>query len=93
MENMKKRNKNILSKILIFFGTLPFLFLLLLAIKYSITGFDFMFSTSYGFEAFLGTIGIFLFLFWPIYVVGALFIVIGIVCALVIKHRRKHNKV
>lgn len=93
MENMKKRNKNILSKILIFFGTLPFLFVFLMAIINSITGFDFMFNTSYGFEAFWGTIVIYSFLFWPIYVVGALFIVIGIVRALVIKHRRKHNKV
>ena len=91
MESMKKRNR--LSKILVFFGTLPFLFLLLLAIKYSITGFNFMFNTSYGFEAFWGTIVIFLFLFWPIYVVGALFVIIGIVSALVIKHRMKQNKV
>ena len=49
-------------------GLLPFVGILGFAIFSAINGFSFLFSTSYGFDAFGGVILIYSILFWPLYI-------------------------
>ena len=69
--------KHIGWKILLFIGMLPFLIVLGMGVFNSIFGFTFMFDTSYGINAFLDTLLIITFLFWPAYLVGIVLIIIS----------------
>lgn len=79
MNKEKKTKKKIIWKILLFIGTLPFVIILVMSIINAINGFEFLFSTSYGWEAFIGTAVIYSFLFWPAYIVGILLIILSII--------------
>ena len=56
-------------------GLLPFVGILGFAIFSAINGFSFLFSTSYGFDAFGGVILIYSILFWPLYIIGLVLII------------------
>lgn len=64
-------------KILRIIGYTPFIGILLFGIFSMFNGFDFMFSTSHGIEALIGTIIILSIIIWPIYVVGIILIIVS----------------
>ena len=72
-----ENNKNsiVKYKILRFLGYIPFIGILCFAIYSSIFVFSFLFSTSYGLEAFLETIFLFSLFIWPLYIIGAIIII------------------
>ena len=76
------KRKNIVSYILLFIGLIPFVFVLCYGIKNAIIGYSGFCLTEcsldYGFSAFLDTITLFSYLFWPVYLVGVVLIIIGI---------------
>ena len=53
---------------------ISFIFAFCMGMFYSITGFSFLFSTSYGISAFFESILVYSFLFWPLYIVGIIII-------------------
>lgn len=69
------RNSIVKYKILRFLGYLPFVGILCFAIYSSICGFSFLFSTSYGLDAFFGTILLISLFIWPLYIIGAIIII------------------
>ena len=75
--NTAENNKNsiVKYKILRTLGYLPFVGILCFAIYSAIYGFTFGFSTSYGLDAFLGTIFFFSLFIWPLYIIGAIIII------------------
>ncbi|MBE5822022.1 MAG: hypothetical protein E7311_05505 [Clostridiales bacterium] len=77
--NENKTNKNKKWKILLFIGTLPFVIIIGISIISMFTGFTFLFSTSHGISAFLDSILILSFLFWPTYIIGAVLIILSII--------------
>ena len=74
----KKKNKTI-WKVLLALGILPFILVLCIGIYSSIFGFTFLGTTDVGVDAFIGSIFILSFLYWPIYIVGIFLIIISIV--------------
>lgn len=75
---MSSINKKVVFyKILIILGCLPFVGILCFAIFSSIYGFTFLYSTSYGFDAFLGSILLPSLFLWPLYIIGIALITIG----------------
>ena len=72
--NAKKLGSKRKYQILRILGYLPFIFAFCTGIFYSITGFNFLFSTSYGISAFFESILVYSFLFWPLYIVGIIII-------------------
>lgn len=77
---MKK--KNIIWWILLIIGLVPFVLPLIFGIKSAIFGYSglclFDCSLDYGFSAFIDSIIIISYLFWPAYLIGAVLIIIGI---------------
>jgi len=73
---INNNDKKILKyKILRAIGYLPFIGILLYGIFSMFNGFTFIFSTSYGFEAFIGTIIIYSIIIWPLYILGLILII------------------
>ena len=72
--NTKKLGSKRKYQILRILGYLPFIFAFCMGMFYSITGFSFLFSTSYGISAFFESILVYSFLFWPLYIVGIIII-------------------
>ena len=70
-----KKRKTAKYIILLILGLLPFVGILGFAIFSVINGFSFLFSTSYGFDAFGGVILIYSILFWPLYIIGLVLII------------------
>lgn len=75
----KKTKKNKKWKILLFIGTLPFVIIIGISIFSMFNGFTFLFSTTHGIQAFLESMLILSFLFWPTYIVGAVLIILSII--------------
>lgn len=83
---MKK--KNLLWKILLALGFVPFAGVLISGIYKAITGFSGLsISTppSYGFAAFLEWVILVSFLYWPLYIIGGLLIIVSISVMLIKK--------
>lgn len=70
-----KKGKKVKYMILLILGLLPFVGILGFAIFSAINGFSFLFSTSYGFDAFGGVILIYSIFLWPLYIVGLVLII------------------
>jgi len=89
MLNEKNNNKIIRKyKILRFLGCLPFIGILFFAIFSAIYGLTFLYSTSYGFDAFFGTLLLSSLFLWPLYIIGIFFIIIS---SLKIRKIKKFN--
>jgi len=85
---MKK--KNLLWKILLALGFVPFAGVLISGIYKAITGFSGLrmsFDTppAYGFAAFLDWVILVSFLYWPLYIIGGLLIIVSISVMLIKK--------
>ena len=73
---INNNDKKILKyKILRAIGYLPFIGIILFGIFSMFNGFDFMFSTSRGIDAFIGTIIIWSIIIWPLYIHGLILII------------------
>ena len=79
----KKKNKIVISVIilLLILATIPFIYILISAIKNMIVGFVFDFSgnETYGINAFIKTFLLYLWIGWPVIIVQFLLIIISIV--------------
>lgn len=77
---MKK--KNLIWLLMLIIGFIPFAFPLLYGIKNAIFGYSglclFDCSLDYGFSAFVDTLVLISYLFWPAYIIGIVLIIIGI---------------
>lgn len=78
---MKK--KNILWEIILIFGILPFVISLVFGIYSAITGFSGLCILSckdiYGLQAFVDSIVMYSYIFWPTYVIGIILLIISII--------------
>lgn len=72
-------NNNLVRKykVLRILGSLPFIEILCYAFFSAIYGLTFLYSTSYGFDAFLGSIVLSSLFIWPLYIIGIVLIIIG----------------
>lgn len=83
---MKK--KNLIWKLLLALGCLPFAFVIASGIYKAITGFSglaFNSPPAYGFTAFADWVILVSFLYWPLYIVGGLLIILSISVMLIKK--------
>ena len=62
-------------KLLRILGYMPFIGILIFATYSAISGISFLFSTSYGFDAFLGSILLLSLFLWPLYIIGIILII------------------
>ena len=85
-----KLKKNI-WELVIFLGTVPFIYVILSGIYNAIVGFSGLCITgctdSYGISAFMDWVILFSFVFWPIYVIGLILMILGIIMV-----RRKNKE-
>lgn len=70
--------KKLYYKIHLIVGLLPFIGVIIYGIFSAINGFTFIYSTSYGLEAFSCTVIIMSLLIWPYYIIGLALIIKGI---------------
>ena len=75
IKNNKNNNNITKYKILRVIGYIPFIGIILFGIFSMFNGFDFMFSTSHGLDAFIGTIIIWSIIIWPLYILGLILII------------------
>lgn len=91
----KEKFRKILSYVLLVIGVLPFLLTLFVGIYSAIAGTHdgicIMCDRDliYGMEAFKVTIAFAVYLFWPIYIIGLLFIVISIIMLVYIRKKKR----
>lgn len=89
--NMEKKIK--LTKVIFVVSFIPYIALLGIALFNAMIGFDFFFSTTYGFEAFMGTIviyGIMVSVYFPVLPIVLLYQVIYIIINII---KNKKNKI
>ena len=74
-------NKKLLWKSLLIIGFIPFIIALLVGIYFAITGFSGLcFCTNYyGFKAFIDSIIMFSYVFYPNYIIGIILIILSII--------------
>jgi len=81
--------KKIISNILIILGALPYVCLIIIGLWYSINGFCFSLfiecTKEYGIDVFLGIMQLYFIMFLPIFIIGLILLIIGIVLKLKVK--------
>lgn len=86
----KEKNKKLIWIVLLFIGIIPFVIPLIAGIYDSITGFSGLCfiecDNYYGFQAFIDSIYLYSFIFWPTYIIGAILIILSIIK---LKNKRK----
>ncbi len=91
MKKIFMKLKKCTWELVIILGACPFAFVLLSGIYKAITGFSGLClkgcTDSYGFSAFMDWVILFSFVFWPIYVIGLILMIIGIIMV-----RRKNKE-
>lgn len=90
-DSMKK--KKIISYVILFIGLLPFVYVLCIGIYNSFSGYSrlclFECELDYGLSAFIDSIIITSYLFWPLYLIGLIFIILSF---FKFKYDKKINK-
>jgi hypothetical protein len=83
MEKLLNNIKNNIWEILIVIGALPFAYTILSGIYMSIIGFSGLClkgcNDSHGISAFMDWIVLFIFVYWPLLLIGAILIILGII--------------